>query len=363
MKQQLENFIEKYKSYLPPEAVVDLNSLKCQSSYLETTFDESPCTISLISQDGHYLNVNSKMLQTLNRSREDIIGHKVGDLTKDSKIWALIESLKSSNETYKHEVLETLIENQRKQFWISANRVGSNFLVIGSDITDFKNLEQEKMFSDKMAFLGEMSSFIVHEINNPLMTIGMSNEVIQMSLKDPKLIKYSEDIQYMVDTISKIVESLKVFSRKQGKENQSVSLLKLVENSRTILSGKEKKSGVKIIIDDLVDVSIQGDEVDYLQILVNLISNSIDAVKGLEEKWVKIKWDNGVLKIVDSGKGIPESVVPNLFKKYYTSKGSKGNGIGLYLSRELLAKQGFDLVYKLESGNTSFQWVPISGSK
>jgi len=360
MKKDIQNFIEKYGENLPKEAIEDLNKLSCQSSYLDTAFDQSPCTISLIDKDGTYLNANKTMLNVLKKEKESLVGHKIGDITKDTKILDLIRSLQESpTENTKYQVVESQIDGKNKQFWISVNRVGDRFLIIGSDITDFKDLEQEKMFSDKMAFLGEMSSFIVHEINNPLMAISMANEIIQMKAKDPVVTKYSEEIETMIQTITKIIDSLKVFSRRSGEEAQSVSLQKLFDNSRIILSGKEKGMKVKIVAENLENATIQGDEVEYLQILVNLMSNSIDAVKNLEEKWVKVKWDGSALKIVDSGRGIPDSVVPNLFKKFYTSKGSKGNGIGLYLSRELLRKQGFELVYSLEEGNTSFQWKRV----
>lgn len=358
MSQKIEKFLSKYGANLSPDAIAELRLISLESEYFEKTFNNSPCTISLINEDGTYANANKKMLSVLKLELKDIVGRKVGEITKDGAILKLFEEARAGlgNEE-KYHVLETSLDGERKQFWISVNKVGNKYLIIGSDVTDFKNLEQEKMFSDKMAFLGEMSTFIVHEINNPLMTISMANEIIQMNAPSDQMVKNTEDIALMVDTIAKIIESLKIFSRRDSNQEVDVELESLFERSKMILGGKIKNSGVKVISSNLKNVNIKGSEVEFLQILVNLISNSIDAVKNNDEKWVKVDWSENSLKIIDSGKGIPSHVIPNLFKKFYTSKGNKGNGIGLFLSRELLNKWGLDLIYKLEDGHTSFQWV------
>ncbi len=357
MSQRLAQFIEKYRNQLPPEAVGDLESICLESDYFEKTFDNSPCTITLIDHNGVYLNANKKMLETLNKDLKDLVGKKVGEITKDQTIFNLFQEVRNNNLNDKYIVLESIIGEVKKHFWISVNRVGDKFLVIGSDITDYNNLEEEKRFSDKMAFLGEMSTFIVHEINNPLMRISLANEIIQMNAKDPVVIQSTQDVGFMVETISKIIDSLKVFSRRDTNQSDLVSLESLFERSQMILAGKIRNSGVNIISSNLKGAIIEGSEVEFLQIMINLISNSIDAVSECSNKWINVKWEDEKLKIIDSGTGVPELVVPNLFQKFYTSKGNKGNGVGLYLSRELLNNWNLDLIYALEDGHTSFQWV------
>lgn len=297
------------------------------------------------------------MLDMLGKNLNDLVGKKVGDITNDQTILNLIEELNRENINYKYVVLESVLNEVKRHFWISVNRVGSKFLVMGSDVTDYNNLEEEKRFSDKMAFLGEMSTFVVHEINNPLMRISLANEVIRMNAKDPEAIQNTQDVEVMVETIGKIIESLKIFSRKEAHHLDKVNLESLFERSKMILTGKIRNSGVNIISSNLKDAVMDGSEVEFLQIMINLMSNSIDAVKDSSEKWINVKWEDDRLKITDSGRGVSDKVLPNLFKKFYTSKGNKGNGVGLYLNRELLNKWNYDLVYALDDGNTSFQWV------
>jgi len=359
MNTQLENFLKKYEADLSQEAISELKIIIQESEYFEKTFTESPCLISLINEDGTFANVNKKMLSILDLELENIIGKKVDKITENKTILKLCEQVKDEDTRGgNHHILETTLDGEKRQFLMTFSKVGNKTLIIASDVTDYKRLEQEKNFSDKMAFLGEMSAFIVHEINNPLMAISMANEIIQMDAVSDKMVKNTEDISLMVDTIVNIIESLKQFSRRGEDKQEEVYLEGIFERSKIILSGKIKKHGVKILQSNLKDIKIKGSEVDFLQILVNLISNAIDAVKNNDDKWIKIDWTGSTLKVLDSGQGIPNQVIPNLFKKFYTSKGHEGNGIGLFLSRELLNKWGFDLIYKLEDGHTSFQWIP-----
>lgn len=361
---KINQFIEKYSASLPPEAVQELELIAQEEDYLRKAFDFNPCTICVIDESNNYLNANEKMLNILKVDSAELLGKKVGSLTKDPTIINLIEDLRLSTEDAKHITIEVLVAGQKKFFWISANKVGTRILTTGLDITELKQLEEEKKFNDKLALLGEMSSFIVHEINNPLSSIIMATEIIEMenldNINNKTLSKYTEQIKSMSAVIEKIIDSLKSVVRKDNQSSTTVSLQDVFDKSRIILSGKIKKSKVRITTENLDQAIVFGNELNLVQVLVNLISNSIDALSAVDNKWIKIEWQDGILKVVDAGLGIPVSVKDNLFKKYYTSKGEAGNGIGLYLSRELLRKMGYDLIYKVDSGHTSFQWVPLT---
>lgn len=367
-----EAFLKKYQSQLSSDALSELKNIFSEMNFLQTAFDANPCTISLIDEKGQYVNANVEMLKLVNTTKEKFLGTQLGEITKDVSIKKLIQDLKNSDETSKHLIIDTVIENQRKVFFITANKVGDQILTTGLDITATKDLEEEKLFNDKMAVLGEMSSFIVHEINNPLSGISMATELIQFRNEDPDdassledlkkmnekkaadIKKYSDQISETITVISKIIDSLKTVTRKPTKDCSAVSLQSVFERSKTILSGKLKKQRIKITSEGLDKAVFMADEGDLIQVMVNLISNSVDAIQNIEDKWISVKWVNDELVLTDSGLGIPDSIVPNLFKKFHTSKGDKGNGIGLYLSRDLLKKWGYDLVYRLDGKNTSF---------
>jgi C4-dicarboxylate-specific signal transduction histidine kinase len=96
-----------------------------------------------------------------------------------------------------------------------------------------------------------------------------------------------------------------------------------------------------------------------LQVLFNLVSNSSDAIKNFETKWINVILDSDdqfvYIRIVDSGKGIDQVVLKKIFNPFFTTKDiGEGTGIGLSISRQMIADQGGKLVYDQYNGNTSF---------
>ena len=104
------------------------------------------------------------------------------------------------------------------------------------------------------------------------------------------------------------------------------------------------------------------------QMLVNLLSNGIDAVADSKDRWVEIQVDHDedwvFLRVIDSGSGIPESVRPRLFEAYFSTKDAgQGNGIGLALSREIAREHGGDLYLDSAAANTCFVVkLPMKGT-
>lgn len=232
---------------------------------------------------------------------------------------------------------------------------------MGSDITEVQELRSQQEFNERMTMLGEMSAFIVHEINNPLSTISLSSEIIEMISKDPQITEKSIKITQMTEVISKIIRSLKSFAR-NSTEFSEINLVDIIDQAKVIVGPKIKQAGVKISVDIPDGVTLVGTDIDFLQVLVNLLSNSVDAIKDNNgDNWINIVWKDNYLHVIDSGKGIAPANVTKLFQKFHTTKGSKGNGIGLYLSKTILNKNGFDLNYKpTDEGNTSFIWSKVS---
>jgi C4-dicarboxylate-specific signal transduction histidine kinase len=104
------------------------------------------------------------------------------------------------------------------------------------------------------------------------------------------------------------------------------------------------------------------------QVLLNLLSNSYDAVKSLETKWVKIEIERSgefvVLRVTDSGSGISEAIQKKLMQPFFTTKTvGQGTGIGLSISRGIAEKHGGSLEYDPASQQTSFRLkLPVSTS-
>ena len=247
------------------------------------------------------------------------------------------------------------------------------------DVTDRKKLEialeeeKKKMqLSAKMISLGEMSAGIAHEINNPLSVISGNAGVAQRALgREPIDIQKINDaldkIQKMSDRIAKIIKSLRQFARDDQMDPMIIySLHSIIDETLDIIRTKLERSGVSISIDVDRDYKIWCRPVQMSQVILNLISNAIDAIesrpegdKENSEKWIKIhgELDKHLLRlfVVDSGPGIPAAIRDRIMNPFFTTKEvGKGTGLGLSLSKGIAEDHGGDLILDSSAPHTSF---------
>ncbi len=226
-------------------------------------------------------------------------------------------------------------------------------------------LDQERLKSlqnSKLAALGEMSAGIAHEINNPLTIIAGSIELIPQFLNNPeKLHSKIENIKKSCERIAKIVGALKKFSRSsEAKVFRDVSLEALIAESINLVEHKATRFDTPIAVECNTRAQIYCNDVEIEQVLINLISNSIDAVKDLPVRWIKIKAYNSeqqvVIQVIDSGPGIPKNVMEKLFEPFYTTKKvGEGTGLGLSVSKGILDEHKATIKVLEESPNTCFE--------
>jgi PAS domain S-box-containing protein len=195
----------------------------------------------------------------------------------------------------------------------------------------------------KLASLGEMSAGIAHEINNPLAIITGMTWILPNVVNDPvQFQKKIDAINRASERISKIVGGLRKFSRSSDKSDKKAhQLLSIVAEAISLTQTKSRRHTTPVLLDQNTSGPIICDEIEIEQVLVNLINNSIDAVKDAHDRWVKMQLSETnseiVLRISDSGQGIPEHVQKKLFQPFFTTKEvGEGTGLGLSIVKGIL---------------------------
>ena len=327
------------------------------------------------------------IITTFNKEAEMILGYKENEMVginspaifhELSEIIAVTEEICSTTGLKFQPGFETFVRSIdydlfRERQWTYIKKNGEKFPVLLSltALYDFNNnicgymgiakniseevknksiIDQQRnelLRSAKLASLGELSAGIAHEINNPLSIISGSTELLKKFKDQPeKFDKKIENINRCVDRISKIINGLKKFSRTEKTQEFKIqSLNKIIEESITLTSIKANNSGIEIFRELTCEAEIYCDEIEIEQVLVNLISNAIDAIEMLNEKWIKIKLshenDTFILKIIDSGFGIPKDIQQKIFNPFFTTKEiGKGTGLGLSISKGILDAHG-----------------------
>ncbi|CBW27041.1 putative sensor kinase of Zn/Pb responsive two-component regulatory system [Halobacteriovorax marinus SJ] len=233
-----------------------------------------------------------------------------------------------------------------------------------------KIIEQQRVemvANSRLAALGNFSAGVAHEINNPLTVILWRAKSLKKSLKEVLSLnsKVETDLDsIMVNTsrIEKIIKSIKTLSKNaESDQKEKVSIASLRDQLNDILSPKIATESFDFkFTSNCLEESLYVREVQIIQVLINLINNSVEAIKTLDEKWVRvsvIKNDNTIeISVTDSGKGIPKKIQPHLFSLFFTTKSqSKENsGIGLPLSHQIIKDHHGSLTYNAKSENTQF---------
>jgi signal transduction histidine kinase len=228
------------------------------------------------------------------------------------------------------------------------------------------NAQQEMTKKSNLAVLGELSASIAHEINNPLAVISANNQFTQRKIAKGDysvefLNKNMDQIQKMIDRIVKIVDGLRKFSRDGTKDKfTELTVDRIVNETLDLCTSRLEINRIDFHLDtSCLNQKVFGSIVQLSQVFLNMINNSIYAVKDLDERWIKIECQDNEdyldIFLTDSGSGIPLEVQEKIFEPFYTTKKiGVGTGIGMSISHGIIKDHGGNLSINNDCPNTQF---------
>ena len=203
--------------------------------------------------------------------------------------------------------------------------------------------EDSLLAARKLEEWNRMSAVVTHEINNPLAAIG--NLLFLMQLTPgitPELTALVQQSADEVKRIESLTRSTLGFFR-QSKEPETVDLAASVEAVRFLLGPTLRQRGIEFEMVQQGDCSVFAYAVETRQVLLNLVRNAIEAMSRRGAK-VTVSLDgraNDVrVTVADEGPGIAEDMMPRLFEFGASTKGEEGNGMGLWLVKQLVNRHG-----------------------
>ena len=207
---------------------------------------------------------------------------------------------------------------------------------VTSDITERKWVEEKLRGAERLAAVGETAAMVAHDLRNPLQAISTAGYIIKKTLAqtaDERLREMLEVIEGSVAYSNKIVGDLLEYS-----EDLRLELSETTPKSLARDAFRQMKIPKNITVSDLTsdDPPIRVDAAKIRRIFVNLIENAIDAMPTGGELTVssKISTNELEVKFTDTGKGIPENVLREIWKPLITTK-PKGMGLGLAICKRV----------------------------
>ncbi len=200
----------------------------------------------------------------------------------------------------------------------------------------------------KMAAMGEMLENIAHQWRQPLSSISTISTGIKIQyeyadVNKEDVIKSMSTIATTTKYLSQTIDDFRDYFNPQ-KEPTFFNLKTIFEKVSDLLEPQLHLKNIQII-KDIDDVYIFGMENEFLQVIINLLNNSKDEfeTKEFEKKYIfidtKVTEDEISIILKDNAGGIDEKIIDKVFESYFTTKQkSKGTGIGLYMSKQIIEK-------------------------
>jgi two-component system NtrC family sensor kinase len=236
------------------------------------------------------------------------------------------------------------------------NGVVTHVITIGEDVTEAIRAQEEAAQARRLAAVGTLAAGAMHEINNPLATIGACAETLAMQLTDagmPETLRESfaelcDIIDHEVHRSKRILNGLLDFSRPTGATRSPAELRDIIEQTLRLLKYHPTFRAMEVHVDVARDAKlvVRADRDQLVQVLMALMLNGMDAMNHsgticLRAFRSPVRGEEVVMEVIDTGSGISAAVRQRLFEPFFTTKPpGRGTGLGLSICYGIVADHG-----------------------
>jgi signal transduction histidine kinase len=212
-----------------------------------------------------------------------------------------------------------------------------------TDLTDRREREAAVRMAEKLALTSRMTSVIAHEINNPLEAITNVLYLVGQEVQgNASALNYIDMAQYELERISGITKQTLRWSKDSIQQAEYATAGDLFDDVVRLFAAKIRNRQITVTIAGGERLPFYGVIGQIRQVMANLVSNALDAVPIGGRVWLEATTDEGGVEIAvrDEGEGMSEETQRQLFRPFFSTKGDLGNGLGLYISNEIVERHG-----------------------
>jgi two-component system C4-dicarboxylate transport sensor histidine kinase DctB len=211
-------------------------------------------------------------------------------------------------------------------------------------VKQLKSFQNELIRTENLAVIGQLSAGLAHEMNQPLAALSTLSANAVRFLENDDLAIVKSNLTRICDLVARLgalTGQLRSFARRSTGESGVVAILGAVDNAVALLEHRLTKDGVVLELRPPQNPLKASCEVVRLeQVLVNLISNAIDATAGRPVRRILLQWrqqnDRVLIEVADNGAGLTAEVLERLFEPFFTTKTTSGLGLGLAISADII---------------------------
>ncbi|MGJ0320074.1 PAS domain S-box protein [Aliarcobacter cryaerophilus] len=322
-----------------------------QKEELELIFNYSKDGIAILDLNTRFLNFNNSFIEMTGYTKDELLEKTAFEMLVNKNIdkhEMLIEEILKKGFIVNHE--EIFVFKDKRVFTnlsVSLLPNKETLLMIIKDVSSLKVLQEQS----KLASLGEMIGNIAHQWRQPLSFISTIASSLKVKSEYDMLTKedineVSASIVKQTEYLSNTIDNFRDFI-KGDKLYTNISIKDVLENSLTLVSASLNNNFVNLVLELDDDLTIFGNKNELTEAFLNIISNSKDVLKSIEEKdrfifikTKKIDENRLELKFLDSGGGIDESIISKVLEPYFTTKHkSQGTGLGLAIVDKIVRER------------------------
>lgn len=326
-----------------------------QKAELEAVYRTAPVGLALFeTKEFRYVRVNDRQSEVLGLRPEELIGKRIEDVVVSPEVPRMFRERVLKGDSIRDVLYETELRyrpGEQRAFNVNYSPVmdeqGEVRAISAAilEVTQLRKAEKALMQSEKLAAVGRLASSISHEINNPLEAVTnllyLAHGVAGLPEEARSYVALAQD---ELTRVSQIATQTLRFHRQANKPSY-VTPAQLVDAVLNLFAGRLLNSGIHVEVSYATARPILCFENDIRQVLNNLISNAIDAMRTGGRLLVRAhdavdrSGRTGVrITVADTGIGMSATTQRRLFEPFYTTKELNGNGLGLWISKEIVER-------------------------
>ena len=227
---------------------------------------------------------------------------------------------------------------------------------------ELREKQEQLVQAGKLATLGELTTGIAHELNNPLNNIGLfignAIDLIRLGMADANPEHTLQELYNAMQQVRKateIISHLRTFGRVAPVSREPVHLLEVISGSISLMTEQLRLRQIDVILDFPEDVVVIGNAIQLEQVFLNLLTNARDALSTANFRRIfitcHIREEVAEIRFRDTGPGIPEGLEQRIFDPFFTTKDvGAGTGLGLSITYGILQNHQGSITVERHSG-------------
>jgi C4-dicarboxylate-specific signal transduction histidine kinase len=344
------------EAVLPPDSGEDDASLRARVAELELRVAQAEERRRALLHIMGDLNDSNKRLEDQRKA----MLHILGDYEQDrSRLAKQTERLDNSRRALLHILSDShdsnlLLENSRKAMIHIMGDLRETTAEIERREQELREKQEQLIQAGKLATLGELTTGIAHELNNPLNNIGLfvGNAIdrIDLGVVEPGAVR-SELGKAMeqVRKATEIISHLRTFGRAATIVYEPVEIVPVVERSLSLMHEQLRLREIEVVVErGRAPIVVHGNQIQLEQVFVNLLTNARDALLDVECRliWItcELRPPMAVVTFADNGAGVPADLEQRIFDPFFTTKEvGGGTGLGLSITYSIVKEHGGEI--------------------